>query len=252
MNRKLFAFFWVLLTCFGCAKHPSHDAEVPRTDIYNLVILDCSGSMQPLREAAIQGYNETLEVIRAAQEQYGIEQQHLVSLTLFNMDVTKVFDCDTIQNMPNLLAENYMPESVTAMWDAIGISLSELQQRLDSLDHATAVVTIISDGLENASHRYTLDQVVSQIDGLKENGVMFVFMGTNQNVAQTAAQLHIDAYRTFEYTADGMKEAWESGIKASAEYYDRIAQYNKDTRGMSKEERNAYFRDRNKENGWFK
>lgn len=127
-----------------------------------------------------------------------------------------------------------------------------LQQRLDSLDNATAVVTIISDGLENASHRYSLEQVVSQIDGLKEDGVMFVFMGTNQNVVQTATQLHIDAYRTFEYTADGMKEAWENGIKASAEYYDRMEQYNKDTRGMSKEERNAYFRDRNKENEWFK
>lgn len=81
---------------------------------------------------------------------------------------------------------------------------------------------------------------------------MFVFMGTNQNVAQTAALLHIDAYRIFEYTADGMRDAWESGIRASAEYYDRMAQYNKDTRGMSKEERNAYFRNRNKENEWFK
>lgn len=239
------------MVCIGCAKQTGHE-EGPATNIYNLVILDCSGSMQPLREAAIQGYNETLDVIRYAQEQYGIEQQHLVSLTLFNMDVTKVFDCDTVQNMPNLLMENYMPEGVTAMWDAIGISLTELQQRLDSLDNATAVVTVISDGLENASHRYSLEQVVSQIDGLKEDGVMFVFMGTNQNVVQTATKLHIDAYRTFEYTADGMKEAWESGIKASAEYYDRMAQYNKDTRGMSKEERNAYFRDRNKENEWFK
>ena len=238
--------------CIGCAKHSSQETDDPITDIYNLVILDCSGSMQPLREAAIQGYNETLDAIRTAQEQYGIEQQHLVSLTLFNMDVTKVFDCDTVQNMPNLLTENYMPEGVTALWDAVGISLTELQQRLDSLNNATAVVTIISDGLENASHRYSLYQVVSQIDRLKEQGVMFVFMGTNQNVAQTASQLHIDTYRIFEYTADGMKEAWESGIKASAEYYERMAQYNKDTRGMSKEERNAYFRDRNKENEWFK
>lgn len=238
--------------CIGCAKHSSQETDGPITDIYNLVILDCSGSMQPLREAAIQGYNETLDAIRTAQEQYGIEQQNLVSLILFNANVTKVFDCDTVQNMPNLLAENYMPEGITAMWDAIGISLSKLQNRLDSLDNATAVVTIISDGLENASRRYTLEQVVSLIDNLKEQGVRFVFMGTNQNVAQTATQLHIDAYRTFEYTADGMRDAWESGIKASAEYYDRMAQYNKDTRGMSKEERNAYFRDRNKENGWFK
>ncbi len=248
--KKIFIILCIFIICIGCAKQTSYE-EGPTTNIYNLVILDCSGSMEPLREAAIRGYNETLDVIRSAQDQYGIEQQHLVSLTLFNADVTKAFDCDTVQNMPNLLEENYMPEGITAMWDAIGISLSDLQQNLDSLDNATAVVTIISDGLENASHRYSLEQVVSQIDGLKEQGVMFVFMGTNQNVAQTAAQLHIDAYRVFEYTADGMKDAWESGIKASAEFYDRMAHYNKETREMSKEERNAYFRDRNKENKWF-
>jgi len=253
MNKAIyFAFaFAICILGISCAKHPSADDESQKTNIYNLVILDCSGSMQPLREAAIQGYNETLEVIRVAQEQYGIEQQNFVSLVLFNFDIKKVFDCDTVQNMPNLLTENYLPEGPTAMWDAIGISLSDLQQNMDSLDNATAVVTIISDGLENASHRFSLAQVVSQIDSLKDQGVMFVFMGTNQNVTQTAAQLHIDTYRIFEYTEDGMRDAWESGIKASAEYYNRMAQYNKDTRGMSKEERNAYFRDRNKENGWF-
>ena len=48
-----------------------------------------------------------------------------------------------------------------------------------------------------------------------------------------------------------MKRAWKSGIKASADYYDRMSQYNKDTRNMSKEERNRYYRDRNKEDGWF-
>ena len=40
-------------------------------------------------------------------------------------------------------------------------------------------------------------------------------------------------------------------MDASAGYYDRMSQYNKDTRGMSKEERNHYYRDRNKEDGWF-
>ena len=53
------------------------------------------------------------------------------------------------------------------------------------------------------------------------------------------------------YTTDGMKDAWQSGIKASADYYDRMSQYNKDTRGMTRQDRNTYYRDRNKEDGWF-
>lgn len=49
-----------------------------------------------------------------------------------------------------------------------------------------------------------------------------------------------------------MKDAWKSGMNASSDYYDRMSQYNKDTRNMSKEERNRYYRDRNQEDGWFK
>ena len=83
-------------------------------------------------------------------------------------------------------------------------------------------------------------------------GVMFVYMGTNMYVKAIARALHFDEYKEFEYTADGMKDAWASGIKASSAYYERMAQYNQDTRGMTKEERNNYYRDRNKEDGWFR
>lgn len=252
--KKSVLFLLAVLCLAGCAKHSNQsttDENVEVTKIYNLVILDRSGSMMPLREAAIQGYNETLEVIRNAQKQYDLEQQNHVTLTLFNNFVTDIYDCDTVQNLPNLLKQDYRPNGMTAMLDAIGLSLGKLQSKLNKLENATAVVTIISDGLENASHIYTLDRVVKLIDSMKNQGVMFVFMGTNQNVQQTAEALHIDEYKSFPYTVEGMKDAWKRGMKSSADYYDRMSQYNKDTRGMTKEERNNYYRDRNKEDGWF-
>ena len=254
MKRSIL-FLLAIMCLAGCAKRSNQsttDENVEVTKIYNLVILDRSGSMMPLREVAVQGYNETLDVIRAAQQQYNLEQQNLVTLTLFNHLVTDVYDCDTVQNLPNLLMQDYRPEGMTAMLDAIGLSLSKLQRKLNKLENATAVVTIISDGLENASRIYSLSRVAKLIDSLKNQGVMFVFMGTNQNVQQTAEALHIDDYKIFEYSTEGMKEAWQSGIDASADYYERMSQYNKDTKGMSKQERNDYYRDRNKEDGWFK
>ena len=254
MKRSIL-FLLAIMCLAGCAKRSnqsSTDENVEVTKIYNLVILDRSGSMMPLREVAVQGYNETLDVIRAAQQQYNLEQQNLVTLTLFNHLVTDVYDCDTVQNLPNLLMQDYQPDGMTAMYDAIGLSLTKLQRKLNKLENATAVVTIISDGLENASHIYSLDRVAKLIDSMKNQGVMFVFMGTNQNVQQTAEALHIDDYKIFEYSTEGMKEAWQSGIDASADYYERMSQYNKDTKGMSKQERNDYYRDRNKEDGWFK
>ena len=247
--KKNILFLLAILCLAGCAKRSDQsttDENVEVTKIYNLVILDRSGSMMPLREVAVQGYNETLDVIRAAQQQYNLEQQNLVTLTLFNHFVTDVYNCDTVQNLPNLLMQDYRPDGMTAMFDAIGLSLTKLQRKLNKLENATAVVTIISDGLENASRIYSLNDVAKLIDSM-----MFVFMGTNQNVQQTAEALHIDDYKIFEYSTEGMKRAWKSGIKASADYYDRMSQYNKDTRNMSKEERNRYYRDRNKEDGWF-
>ena len=252
--KKNILFLLAIMCLAGCAKRSnqsSTDENVEVTKIYNLVILDRSGSMMRLREVAVQGYNETLDVIRAAQQQYNLEQQNLVTLTLFNHFVTDVYNCDTVQNLPNLLMQDYRPDGMTAMFDAIGLSLSKLQRKLNKLENATAVVTIISDGLENASRIYSLNDVAKLIDSLKNQGVMFVFMGTNQNVQQTAEALHIDDYKIFEYSTEGMKRAWKSGIKASADYYDRMSQYNKDTRNMSKKERNEYYRDRNKEDGWF-
>lgn len=252
--KKIILFLLAMLCLAGCAKRANQsttDENVEVTKIYNLVILDRSASMTPLREVAVQGYNETLDVIRAAQQQYNLEQQNLVTLTLFNHLVTDVYDCDTVQDLPNLLMQDYRPDGATAMFDAIGLSLSKLQRKLNKLENATAVVTIISDGKENASHIYTLDSIAKMIDSLKQQGVMFVFMGTNQNVQQTASALHIDKYKVFEYSTEGMKRAWESGMKASADYYDRMSQYNKDTRGMSRKDRNNYYRDRNKEDGWF-
>lgn len=253
MKRSIL-FLLAILCLAGCAKRSNQsttDENVEVTKIYNLVILDRSGSMMPLREVAVQGYNETLDVVRTAQQQYNLEQQNLVTLTLFNHLVTDVYDCDTVQNIPNLLLQDYRPDGMTAMLDAIGISLTKLRNKLDSLQNATAVVTIISDGEENYSSIYKYKDIAAMVDTLKNQGVMFVFMGTNQNVQQTAEDLHIDDYKIFEYSTEGMKRAWKSGIKASADYYDRMSQYNKDTRNMSKEERNRYYRDRNAEDGWF-
>lgn len=254
MKSRFLLLILSVFVLFGCAKQHAQttDENVDVVKIYNIVILDRSASMYPLRDAAVQGYNGILEVVRNAQEQNALVQQNYITLYFFNDSVTNVFDCDTIRNIPDLLLDDYRPIGNTALLDAIGISLDSLKIKLDSLENATAVVTIISDGLENASKRYSIFAVTDRIDALKEHGVMFVFMGTNQNVAQTAASLHIDNYRVFEYTAEGMKEAWQSGIDASADYYERMSQYNKDTKGMSKQERNDYYRDRNAEDGWFK
>lgn len=252
MKKNLF-FISFLVLLAGCrGKSADRIGEIEMTKIYNVVILDRSGSMAPLREVAVNGYNEILKVIRQAQVDNGLVQQNLVSLTLFNTNVTNVYDCDTINNIENLLYANYRPWGGTAMLDAIGQTLSELKLQLESLQNATAVVTIISDGEENSSQLYSVDRISQMIDELKQQGVMFVFMGTNQNVETVSSMLHIDNYRFFEYSSEGLNNAWEQDTKASADYYQRMSEYNHQTRNMTREERNAFYQQKNQQDGWFK
>ena len=101
--RKILLYFVIVFAVVGCAKKQSAatDENAEITKIYNLVILDRSGSMMPLREVAIHGYNETLDVIRNAQIQHDLEQQNLVTLTLFNHEITTIFDSENTNTHVN-------------------------------------------------------------------------------------------------------------------------------------------------------
>lgn len=65
-----------------------------KTQIFNVIILDRSGSMQRIRQAAVDGFNETLIGIKKAQEKFADTQEHFVSLVTFcSCETCNVFDC---------------------------------------------------------------------------------------------------------------------------------------------------------------
>ena len=59
------------------------EKKTMKTQIYNLVVLDRSGSMQSIRKAAVDGFNETLAGIKKAQERFAETQNHFISLVAF-------------------------------------------------------------------------------------------------------------------------------------------------------------------------
>ena len=52
-------------------------------NIYNLIILDESGSMESIKSFIISGFNELVQGTKSIQEE-SPEQQHLISLVSFN------------------------------------------------------------------------------------------------------------------------------------------------------------------------
>jgi hypothetical protein len=227
-------------------------------EIYNLLILDGSGSMLQLRKAARIGYNQTLNAIREAQKAYASEQQHFASFVVFNNDVTKVFENESIVKVKNLNMSQYIPDGCTAMFDAIGMSLSELKKHLNAKQTTVAVVTIISDGMENASKEYDLEKVVSLIEEFKDMGCTINFMGPSYKILDRltyaehmSKELHIDNYLAFEYTDEGFRDAWDRQSNAFRDYYGRIRDYEYEVRNMSEKERREYYRRKSQEDKFY-
>ena len=106
-----------------------NEAQHSKTQVFNVVILDKSGSMIGIREAAIDGFNETLSGIKTAQEKYADTQEHFVSLLTFCLCETKfVFDKVPVAEARPLTMEDYVPCCCTPLYDAIGFTLTSMRQ----------------------------------------------------------------------------------------------------------------------------
>ncbi len=185
-----------------------------RTDIYNLIVLDESGSMSCVQKQTIDGCNETINTIRAAQEKYAETQRHYVSIFAFQRN-DSVPSRYLIKNVPvdkvrHITMEDYVPCGSTPLYDAVGSTLVDLKSIAKTRKDAVGSVTIITDGCENCSRRYTLEKVATMIDGLKELGWNFNFIGANIDVQQASCGLHIDNAYEFAQDDEGMQKMFKA------------------------------------------
>jgi len=191
------------------------------TIIYNLIILDESGSMITIKHQAISGFNETVQTIQLAEEKHP-EQKHRVSLVTFNGDATKtVYDKIPAKEVVELNSTTYCPSSLTPLYDAMGISLTSLKQFVKPNDKV--LVTIITDGYENHSQEYTEQAVKSLVDELKAKGWVFTYIGANQDVKKVAATISVTNVMHFEASEKGTKTMFAKENKARKRFFDRIS-----------------------------
>ena len=211
-----------------------------KTRIFNLIIIDESGSMQSIKTAAIDSVNETIQTIRSAQKKHE-EQEHYVSLVTFNDYVKTVCECVQVDEVKELTAETYQPACCTALYDAMGISLNALRKKVSEDDKV--LVTVVTDGYENASKEYSGKAIKALVDELKAKGWVFAYMGANQDVEAVAATISITNVMNFEATNDGAKLMGCVMTNARTRLYDRIAELG---HSFCAEEANRDFFDENK------
>ncbi len=222
-----------------------NETKQTKTQVFNVVILDKSESMESIRQAAIDGFNETLAGIQKAQEKYASTQDHFVSLLTFcDCEKKYVFDKVPAKEARKLTMEDYEPCCCTPLYDAMGFTLTTMRNFVKSVDDAVVVVTIITDGYENASKEYTGVAVKKLVEELKSDGWTFTYMGANQDSVEVAFSLSIRNSRNFDATAGGTMRAMARDTSTRMNFYSRLAHFKDEMEccaAMPSEERRAYY-----------
>ena len=197
-----------------------------KAHIYNLIIVDESGSMSGLEQVTISGINETIATIRKAQEDFADKQQHFLTLVCFderNGGVPPVrthIDAMPIGDVQDF--HDYKPHGCTPLFDAMGQSLTRLHERIKDDENATAVVTVITDGLENASREWSGEALRNLIERLKEEGWSFSYMGSCHDVVEVTMKLSIDHVMAFDHNATGASNTWHRDSSSKFAHFRRM------------------------------
>ena len=168
-----------------------------------VMILDRSGSMGGLESDTIGGFNGMIE------KQKKEEGECFVSVVLFD-DVSEViYDRVDLRKIEPMTSRQYYVRGCTALLDAVGGAVHHIETvhryaREEDVPEKTIFI-ITTDGLENASRRYTYDKVRRMIERKKEaDHWEFIFLGANIDAVKEAGRFGIAPSRAVNYECDSV------------------------------------------------
>jgi len=166
-------------------------------------ILDRSGSMRGLEGDTIGGFNSMID------KQKKTEGEALVSTVLFDNTCEVIHDRVNVQKVPDMTEREYNVRGCTALLDAIGGAIHHIgnihkyARKEDVPEHTVFVIT--TDGMENASRRYSAEEVKRMIERQKSKyGWEFLFLGANIDAVETAAHFGIARDRAVSFHSDSI------------------------------------------------
>lgn len=173
--------------------------------VFNLIIVDESGSMSIIERQALMGLNETLETVKKMQDLHKDMEQRVTLITFDSSHKRYVFDNAPVGDTHLLTYKEYRPGGATPLYDAIGMGISKLNAQTDADDNV--LVTIITDGEENCSKEYNLTMVKTLIEKLKKQSWTFTLIGTdNLDIEGMAGAMAIDNHLEFKEDEEGTKK----------------------------------------------
>jgi len=161
-------------------------------------ILDRSGSMFSCIDDTIGGFNAFVESQK-------VDNPHgTLSLHLFGNDYTTMYTNKPVGEVENLTTKTYRPHGGTALLDAIGTTIKEIDDR-----GSTRVVVILTDGHENSSQVYSKTHI-NDLIRLHNHEWKFVFLGANQDAIGEGQTLGIHPNSAMTFDAECVDSAFQS------------------------------------------
>ena len=192
--------------------------------VFNLIIVDESGSMAVIKKEALMGLNETLETVRKMQELHKEMEQRVTLITFDSSHKRYVFDNVPASATRDLTGMDYHPAGATPLYDAVGMGISKLNAQATADDNV--LVTIITDGMENCSVEYNLKMVKTLIEKLKQQHWTFTLIGTdNLDVEGMAGAMAIDNHLQFKEDAAGTERMFKRERLSRKRYNDCVVHH---------------------------
>lgn len=197
-------------------------------ELHHLIIVDKSASMGigMVCEETISGFNENLQTIKDADDP---NVKQIVSIVLFDTNLSEFCWKVDAENVEMFSADNYRPSGNTALYDAVGIYIKklsdELKDKIEARD-ANVVVTIFTDGQNNASMKYDHANISSQIEELRKSRMWTVaFLGCDEKSLSEAMSAGVNIGNTMNYAAGaiGTRQALRSMSSSRGQYMSKVS-----------------------------
>ena len=189
--------------------------------IYHL-ILDKSGSMCDCIENTISGFNEQVNKVQQLEKEFS-EQEITLGLTTFNHEVYHHFFQSQPATVRKLSTATYRPDGTTALLDAVGMTIESIEKDIKQHENklnTTVVIVILTDGHENASKLFKLEDIRKEISRLEETGKWtFSFIGASLDAVDVAASMAIKRQNSFMFEKSNMKSGLFDKLSHSMENY---------------------------------
>ncbi len=186
------------------------NGETPNQEVhfFSLVIIDESGSMQPIAPFVLETHNGIVQDIIKDMKEYPLMRQYFNSWTFEGSKIRERIPLMEINDQVIPQLQDFRPGGSTPLYDALGTALTKLEREI--LSHPEwkktyVSVSIISDGEENSSRSYSGMEIKRLIERLRLLGWKFEYYGADHDIEAAASQIGIPEAKSWDKTSYGMQ-----------------------------------------------